>query len=582
MATSYWTTDNVAQIGEQKVQIPSENGLSYTGGQKITLMIPPTVSMMDGKNSYLEFDVKLSAITAGGVPTLLQLDEAGAGVIFKNIRIYDGTRGNLIEELNEYSNLVCLRYDYDTDDSKRNLRALEEGGTAFSVPNRSTKGTSKSAMTDTITNPYFKEGAGKNASMTDADFLTVKCCVPIHSGVFSGAVFPVAMSNGLYMEFDLQPAARVVKQLDSVLESRRLKHNAFFGQVNDITGAAMASDWADGSQVQEIYLALDNNLTNVGDGNEVNRCPFVIGEQINLAKIADPATRLRAVGATPMLISDITASGAEGIMLTLDQPFTNGAGEDIVSGEWVVFSNAVCDATSYPAEYTVSNFNLIVHEVKMDPSYMAGMLQKAREGKAIEFDIHSVTNYKNSLLASDRQTSFLIHSQNSRAKSLIVQPCDSSVYTSAQLISASETYEVTADAMDTKLNSNRSGLVGICDQLSSVQYQINGKLVPSRPISTKKCATRNSIDAFHLYELEKTLDNAGVVPRSFVRYLENWNLGRGFATQQGAMDLRDKDLSVLLKFEETTAPTKNKIINSFVFHVRRLVMRGSGAVEVIV
>ena len=136
--------------------------------------------------------------------------------------------------------------------------------------------------------------------------------------------------------------------------------------------------------------------------------------------------------------------------------------------------------------------------------------------------------------------------------------------------------------MDTKLNSNRSGLVGICDELSSVQYQINGKLVPSRPISTKKCATRESIDAFHLYELEKTLDNAGVVPRSFRKYLENWVLGRGFATQQGAMDLRDKDLSVLLKYEETSAPTKNKIINSFVFHVRRLVMRGSGAVEVIV
>jgi len=53
MATSYWNVDNVTQIGEEKVQIPSENGLSYTSGQKITLMIPPTVGMMDGKNSYL-------------------------------------------------------------------------------------------------------------------------------------------------------------------------------------------------------------------------------------------------------------------------------------------------------------------------------------------------------------------------------------------------------------------------------------------------------------------------------------------------------------------------------------------------
>tara|TARA_R100000353_G_scaffold89888_1_gene66469 strand:+ start:6776 stop:8515 length:1740 start_codon:yes stop_codon:yes gene_type:complete len=579
MATNYWSVDNVTQIGEEKVQIPSENGLSYTSGQKITLFVPPTVQMMDGKNSYLEFDIKLSAITAGGTPTLLQLDEAGAGVIFKNIRIYDGTRGNLIEELNEYSNLVCLRYDYDTDNSKRNLRALEEGGTTFSIPNRSTKGTSKSAYTDTIKNPYFPEGAGKDSALTDADFLTVKCCVPLHTGVFSGSIFPVAMSNGLYMEFDLQPAARVIKQLDTAVDSRRLKSNPFYGQILETGSGAMASDWVNGSATQELYLAADNNLSNVGDGNEVNRVPFVVGETVGLMKVAD-GTKATFSGA--LTITEINASSNGFVEVLFGNSRTNTTGENIVSGEWVLYSTAVCDATSYPAEYTVSNFNLVVHEVKLDPSYMAGMLQKAREGKAIEFDIHSVTNYKNSLLASDRQTSFLIHAQNSRAKSLVVQPCDSSIYTSAQLISASETYKVTEDAMDTKLNSNRSGLVGICDELSSVQYQINGKLVPSRPISTKKCATRESIDAFHLYELEKTLDNAGVVPRSFRKYLENWNLGRGFATQQGAMDLRDKDLSVLLKYEETTAPTKNKIINSFVFHVRRLVMRGSGAVEVIV
>lgn len=579
MSTSYWSVDDVVQIGEEKVQIPSENGLSYTSGQKITLFIPPTISMMDGKNSYLEFDIKLSAITAGGTPTLLQLDEAGAGVIFKNIRIYDGTRGNLIEELNEYSNLVCLRYDYDTDDSKRNLRALEEGGTTFSIPNRSTKGTSKSAYTDTIKNPYFPEGAGKDSALTDADFLTVKCCVPIHSGVFSGSIFPVAMSNGLYMEFDLQPAARVIKQLDTVLDSRRLKSNPFYGQILETGSDAMASDWVNGSATQELYLAADNNLSNVGDGNEVNRVPFVVGETVGLMKVAD-GTKATFSGA--LTIDEINASDNGFVEILFTNSRSNTTGENIVSGEWVLYSTAVCDATSYPAEYTVSNFNLVVHQVKLDPSYMAGMLAKAREGKAIEFDIHSVTNYKNSLLASDRQTSFLIHAQNSRAKSLIVQPCDSSIYTSAQLISASETYKVTEDAMDTKLNSNRSGLVGICDELSSIQYVINGKLVPSRPISTKKCATRESIDAFHLYELEKTLDNSGIVPRSFRKYLENWCLGRGFGVQSGAMDLRSKDLSVLLKYEETSAPSKNKIINSFVFHVRRLVMRGSGAVEVIV
>lgn len=69
----------------------------------------------------------------------------------------------------------------------------------------------------------------------------------------------------------------------------------------------------------------------------------------------------------------------------------------------------------------------MVHQVELDPKFEAGMVAKIREGKAIEFDIHSVTNYKNSLLASDRQTSFLVHASNSRAKSIIVSVTDSSI-----------------------------------------------------------------------------------------------------------------------------------------------------------
>ena len=59
--------------------------------------------------------------------------------------------------------------------------------------------------------------------------------------------------------------------------------------------------------------------------------------------------------------------------------------------------------------------------------------------------------------------------------------------------------------------------------------------------------------------------------------------GRGFSAggQNGAMDLRGKDLAVILKYLTGTAPTKPKLFNSFVFHVRRLVLR-DGSVDVVV
>ena len=111
MAT-YWRSEDITQIGEKQVEIPSENGLSYSAGQKVSLFVPPSVKFLDGKKSYLEFDIKLALpFDSTQSPTRLQLDPHGAGVLFKNLIIYYGSRGNLIEELNEYHELFTLKYD---------------------------------------------------------------------------------------------------------------------------------------------------------------------------------------------------------------------------------------------------------------------------------------------------------------------------------------------------------------------------------------------------------------------------------------------------------------------------------------
>ena len=583
MATNFWRVDDVEQIGERQIEIPSENGLSYTSGQKISLFVPPSVEVMDGKNTYLNFDLKLS-LPAGKKPTRLQLDECGGGIIFKNLRIFDGTRGNLLEELNEYSSLVALKHSYDADESIRSVRAMEEGGTSYNQGNRGTKGSSKSAYADTLTNPYFKR-IDSPATIADSAtdlFTTAKCCVPIHSGIFSGAVFPVMMSSGLYLEFDLEPASRVIKQLDSVLADRRLPLNPVYKS----SGSGDANWDGDGSAQTHIFVAHDNNLK----GTEaLAKFPFLVGENFTFKKTDGTEAQL----ALNLTITALTqTAGTEGFIQVDFVSTANGTGTTITANDYSLVSLAVSAESSYDAEYTVSNFNLVVHEIQLDPAFKNGMLQKAMEGKAIEFDITSVTNYKNSLLASDRQTTFHVHANNSKAKSLICSVSDSSVYTSAQLISSTGTYEITADAMDIKLNSNRSGYTGICDFLSDYQMLIDGKLVPSRPVSTRKIATRESIDAFHLYESEKSLDNAGVTPRSFADFMNNFIVSRGFSVLNGATDLRSKDVAVNLRYNmpsvniggvvQPREPTKNKIVNSFVFHVRRLLMRGNGAVDVVV
>ena len=59
-SAGYWTAEDKIPIGQTKVAIPSENGLSYGGGQKIDITIGREVQFFQPKESYLKCDVKIS------------------------------------------------------------------------------------------------------------------------------------------------------------------------------------------------------------------------------------------------------------------------------------------------------------------------------------------------------------------------------------------------------------------------------------------------------------------------------------------------------------------------------------------
>jgi len=426
------------------------------------------------------------------------------------------------------------------------------------------------------------------------------------------------MENGLTVEIDLAPAPRIVRQLDSAVRQRRRPLNpVFFGAGSATVGANPAvrqNPWTNtnnnpvsnaAGQANGGYTTIVLELSN--SQRSVGQCPFVVGERIGFVEIDQPdapVVQLSSADGTggaggpvapaPTITAiDYVGTGNQ-VVLTLDAAVFNtlevaAGGRTITGGAFCVVSLSCEDGlnaaaslgapasaggVNYPVSYQVDNLNLVVHKLELEQSQVQSMLSQARDGSAIEFDIMSTTNYKNSLLASERQASFLINAKNQRAKALLTIPTDSTIYTSGDLLSSKTTYEATRNGMDTRLNSARPGIAGCCDQLSEYQLQISGLNVPSRPVSTRKIATRNSIDAFFLYELEKALANSDVDPRSFSKYMENFVIGRSFGTFNGATDLRNEDLSLVLKYAETIAPSKAKMFSSFVHHVRRVRLQG--------
>ena len=242
----------------------------------------------------------------------------------------------------------------------------------------------------------------------------------------------------------------------------------------------------------------------------------------------------------------------------------------------------IAPLTLYDAKYEISNAEIVVAKVECDSRYEEGMVCKMREGGSIELDIHSCTNIKHSLLASNRQATVNLACSNTRVKSTIVMATDATVYNTAQLIGGLEAvYDIeNTTTMDNRLHSIRTGQTGIIDQLSNYQMLVDQKLVPSRPIVVSKINKGVSITAQPLIELEKALKQAGIQPRSFVEYNRNFLIGRAYALDNGVANLNNVSNQLQLQYNESTVagvdrpPTKDKLLMAFMFHLRRITIKG--------
>lgn len=598
---SYWNNGEEPSVKQTQTSIPSTNGLSYSGGQRIDLHIPSTIELFDGRHSYLQFSVKLAPPADGvDIATRLQLDpKLGGQSLLKNIRIYEnGASGKLLEEISEYNCKVGVQYSYDTDDSLKAMRALKEGCLTDCPDNRGTLGTSISNLINTKFNPYYKPKTidpsligGQGGEFGAADFLDVKCCLPLHTGIFADALqaFPnFLFENGLRIEIDLEEAPRVVKQLDSVNRHRRLAQNPVFYGI-DVNG----TDWANNNaNTTEIYLDVDNNITSVGN------CPFVVGERIGIVDITDPTNianfEENAVGNAPAypVINQIDTNAGY-VRLTLDQAYRNPVGSiNITTGQnFVLYSTCIDSLVLAPAlparpsfdcTYEVSDVELVIQSLELDASEKSKMMSELREGGAMEFDCLSATNYKHSLLAGNRQATINLPISNTRAKAMIVVPTDATYYTSSQLVGSIGTYiEEQADGAnvnnvhDALLNSAQSGYGGIIDQLTEYQFNIDDKLTPSRPVNVSKAILGRGVSAQQLNELDKALNVSRIVPRSFADFNRNFCISRAYALGDGVSNLQNRTNQLQLSYNEATPPAKDKMLNCFVFHLRRIVVRNN-------
>jgi len=583
---SFWTAEDKVPIAQTKVSIPAEHGLQYSPGQKCEFHIPAGIGFFQPKESYLNLSVKLSS--DGLTPTRLQLDaESGLQILIKEVRIYSKGSGRiLLEEYQNYNVLTALKYDYETNDTLRAKRSLTEGTTNYTEKTRSTTAMPKSAQNNLNENPYYKPlpkqtAVYDTAWSDDDDFLEVKALLPLHTGIFQNSkVFPIAMTEGLIVELIFEDARRVFRTLDQTSSGRHLSANPFFHSTNGSNHAPDEPVADNASQFEEFYVRRDNCQ---GWDSDISSFPFVVGEEIGFMDSTDGSELLdtKVVAGNKHITEISYVAGTENLIkVKLNGSFRPTT--DTLTQKFVLFSKSIENSATYAPTYTITNSEFVIQKVTMPQGYTSKLASMMKGGGAMNYDFVSATNYKISQQASERVANLRLPLTQSRAKAILCIPTDASASGTKDLLLASGTYESDYD-MDadgiTRIHdvnhSQRTGITGCADFLTSYQLFYDGKLNPNRKVSTSKISNKTSVDAQPLIELEKALVMSGIKPFSMLKFRENFCIGRALSLQNGVYDARGKDFALQLEYQETDAPDIDKLWHCWCVHLRRIVISGS-------
>ena len=579
----YWSNEAQPTLSQTKVSIQSDAQLDYKGGQQIEFFIDPTTAnFIDPKATTLQMKVKISlpeaySLSATSMFQRLQLDgETGANILCKDWRCHTGDRSTLLEEVIDANVLCSVKYDYETNDSYKHKRALTEGCTSYDDINRSQLGGSKTAYNCVRVNPYMDGVPDRTLAIADVFdnnyFITALVEVPIQMGIFTqNRLLPLAQLGGLRLTLTLEDNKKVFRRLDPMNRWRNINSNPTF-HGTDVAGTPIAT--ADAG-ITTLYFKNTGNLVSV------ENCPFVIGENI---EFVDRATLVASPSVVDLCVFTPSAriTGVEwdsvNNLIVVTIPSATATGNCPITA---CAYSTTSKFAGYEPIYEVSDAQLIVAKVEPPAENIAKMNAMMKESGKMVYDFLAYTNYKSSQLKENRVANIRLPINNQRCKSIICVPVDSSVYSQAQILDCETTYQIEPASVTNdnwQMNSNRPSFEGISDHITDYQWVYDNKMNPSRPIKVSNISGNKSVDAQHIAEIEKGLSMSRIEPSSLLAFNKNFIIARALALQDGVYDARDGagDFNLQVNYQETTAPTKDKLWHCFVAHIRRINISASG------
>ena len=370
---------------------------------------------------------------------------------------------------------------------------------------------------DSLNSVYFNMPSSAS-QLGSPLYRRVEICVPLYlSGVFYGSSFPSVATSGLIVKIYLSQAAKAIfaysqtGYVDSPLQ-RFLNDSAIAAGAQttiDLSGSTAATE-------------LDANFATF---------PLQEGQKVYYK---DTTGTTQSAGD----IIDIQEVGGK-IQLIFDSFTVPAGGIAVGAAVWG-------EITSLSASYQLTNVELICGVIDPPKEYYSALQRKLNSDEGMELSIKSFNLYRNNVDSGQTATQVLIPTREARALSMV----------------------------NTFVNPNytlhTSSFKPELDTIQNYQYVLKDQNTPNRKVDVSRFNTANSWNATAIAELTKALDSAKVPVMSEDKNSSSFSIGRRLATDGYSCNIREHDVRLNLEFSN---PTKNKIMNSNVYHIRRLNIR---------
>ena len=505
---------------------------------RIRINVPSSLSMVDLRNSYIQFEMSVKAPSGAGTSAaagnntfVMKLgNEQGSEQIFRNMRCYLDNRE--VENIAHVNILEKFKSAYGEDVSLKGLDAT------FNHGGFPTNGNPSSF----VTNADITQGFMTLNRVPTKQVYRPKC-----SGLWNYPNgLPLLLLGNLTMEWDLEDSARVLTTRANKLSGVTLAQPAQNAAVTTFTLVAP-------TQASEPHW----NGYGWGDTNaEVQKnCPFTIG---NVEIIRGSLTGDVAIEVTRE-ITAVTApdAGTGNIQITVAGVDLNAAApnDDFTIEVLFGYSGAgVQDAEKYT--YEISKVEFVCRAIELPPQYIQGAMRRV-QGEGFQMDIQTYTNYVNNILENVGTQSVLIPNYNSRIKSVLSVPLKN---------------------VQTDYFYDRKGKI---DNLKDYQAIIGQRREPQRPVSVVN--QTSSANAFppqeHLHELTKALSASGQDVRTLRNFRDNFAMSRSLSYDGSSESLQDKGFRFEFNFNSNVVTPK--ILYSYVYGLKRIMVSAQSGLEVI-